>query len=116
MAGAVVVDVLALLGLRGVSTPASSTGDESGERVPPLRVARAVRRGKDLLHAVEEPARDDRRVQALVQLPEPVELAVVDRVVQQLVDLRLDERRAARAVRQPGGGSQLRERLQRVLA
>ena len=85
--GAVVVDVLALLRLRRKRASASPAGHESGKRVSSLRVARMVGRCEDLLHAVEEVARDDRLVEPLVQLSEPVELAVVDRVLQDLVDL-----------------------------
>ena len=49
MAGAVVVDVLALLRLSRKRASASPTGHESGKRVPSLRVAGMIGRCRSLL-------------------------------------------------------------------
>ena len=71
----------------------------------PLRVARMVGSRKDLLHAVKEVARDNRLVKPLVQLSEPVELAVVDRVLKQLMGLRLHQRATTRPVLRPAAAA-----------
>ncbi|MEQ1909547.1 MAG: hypothetical protein ABMA15_12030 [Vicinamibacterales bacterium] len=116
MAGAVVVDVLALLRLGSEGAPASSARDETGEGVPALRVARTVGGCEDVLHPVEQGARDDRFVQARMQLAEPVKLTVIDRVLEQLVNPGLHERAAAGAIGQACRCCHLRQRFQRIFA
>ena len=66
--------------------------------MPPLRVAGMVSGCEHGLHAVIEISRDDRLVEPLVKLSQPVELAVVDRILQNLVDPRPRERAASRSV------------------
>jgi hypothetical protein len=66
---------------------------------------------KHVLDAGEKIARDDRLVQALVQLSQPVELAVVDRILKELVDLGLHQRRTASPVGEPYRRGFPRERL-----
>ena len=68
------------------------------------------------LHAVVEDSRDKGLVQSLVKLSQPVELAVVDRILQYLMDSRPRKRAAAGPVRQAGSRRLLRKNLQRVFA
>ncbi|HEX2459544.1 MAG TPA: hypothetical protein VHJ58_05290 [Vicinamibacterales bacterium] len=63
---AVVVDVQDLLRFGSECTTASTAGDQSGERVPPLRVLGMIGGCKHVLNASEEVARDDRFVQSLM--------------------------------------------------
>ncbi|HEX5107352.1 MAG TPA: hypothetical protein VFV95_02860 [Vicinamibacterales bacterium] len=66
VARAVVVHVLALLGLCRERATAPTARDQSGERVPPLRVLRMIGCRKYVLDAGEQVARDDRLVKALM--------------------------------------------------
>ena len=115
MPGAVVVDVLALLDLCRECASASAAGHEPCKRMPPLRVAGMVGGCEHGLHAVVEVLRDSGLVQSLVKLSQPVELAVVDRILQYLMDPRSCERAAAGSVRQAGSRRLLGKNLQRVL-
>jgi hypothetical protein len=84
--------------------------------MPPLRVAGMVSGCEHGLHAVVEISRDDRLVNPLVKLSQPVELAVVDRILQYLVDPRPRKRAASGSVRQACSHRLLGKYLQRVLA
>jgi len=113
--GAVVIAVLAFLRLRceGATTPA--TRHDAVECVLTFRVARMVGCGKHILHSGEEIARDDRLVNAVMQLPQPVGLAVVDRILEHLMDLGFHQRGTAGSVREPDCCCLLGQRLQRIL-
>ena len=117
MAGAVVVDVLPFLRLGCKSASAAAARHQPRECVLALRVARMVGGGKDVLHSGEEIARDERLVKSLMELSQPIELAVIDRVLEELMDLGFDQRSAAASsVRESHGCRLLRERLQQVFS
>ncbi|HEY7290198.1 MAG TPA: hypothetical protein VH583_10215 [Vicinamibacterales bacterium] len=111
VACAVVVDVLALLRLRCECATTPATHHHTGECMLTFRVARMVGCGEHILHSGKEVTRNDWLVKALMQLSQPVELAVVDRVLEELMNLGFDQRRPARPVRQPDRRRLLRQRL-----
>jgi len=116
-AGAVIVDVQAFLDLCRVRTTAATALQQTDKRVLALRrVRRMVRRHKHPLDPLEEIAGDQGFVLALVQPPEPMKVAAVDRILEDLMDLGADERPPGRSVREAGSCGLLRDRLQGDIA
>jgi hypothetical protein len=71
---------------------------------------------EDLLNAVVEVSWDERLMEPLVKLSQPLELPVVDRILQQLTNPGPRERTADGTVRQPSRRGLLGQQLQRVLS
>src|SRR5262245_60420306 len=86
-----VVDVLALLAFCCDGAATLRAGQKAHERVTLLGVAYPRFPVQGRLHLVEQRARDQRLVRALVAFLEPDELAVVDGVLQEPMDVRFEE-------------------------
>src|SRR5262249_10847914 len=101
--GAVVVDVLALLALGRDGAAAPGARQQAHERVLLLGIPRARALREHGLGRVEQVAADDRLVAAGVLLPIPHQVAVVDRVAERAVQLRLEQAPASSGMRQADG-------------
>ncbi len=93
MAGATVVRVPPLLGLGGHRTPTATAGHQPCKCVLAALVARAVYRAEHFLYVLEQLPGHQRLMLPPVLLPVPHEVAVVDRIVQDPLDLRLRDLR-----------------------